>query len=33
MDELKDDPSLQVLDMPFAFGLTMVRRVVAEAPR
>jgi hypothetical protein len=27
MDELKSDPALQVLDLPFAFGLTLVRSV------
>ena len=30
MDELKQDPSLQVFDLPFAHGLTLVRR--AEDP-
>lgn len=31
MDELKADPSLQVFDLPFAFGLTLVRAAVPDA--
>ena len=28
--ELKSDPAFQVLDLPFAFGLSLVRRAQAD---